>query len=149
MKKFLGRSAGRTAEGGPKADPAHLFRHRKLLAGLRKLGRERPALAASVGRLIGSTLSSPPLDLAEASAREERVHGALLRALAFQSRLEVLRRAAELAAGSGAISPRARQPGPWRTPIPGEAERRFRRMPNADSGACRTPVPGEAEDRLQ
>ncbi|MBI3185611.1 MAG: hypothetical protein HYZ28_26025 [Myxococcales bacterium] len=109
VKKFLGRTAGRTAEAGRKTDPPQLFRHKKLLAGLRKLAREQPAAAACVGRLIESALSAPPFDLAETSAREERVYAALLRALPFGERLGVLRQAAELAAGSGAISVRARK----------------------------------------
>jgi len=31
------------------------------------------------------------------------------------------------------------------TPIPLQAEHRFRRKPNTDSGASRTPIPPEAE----
>jgi len=84
-------------------------RHARLRSALKKAAREQPLLTVSVGRLLDGLLALPPADVAEASAREERVMVALLRGLAFAERIKILREARAQAGDSLPLSGWARR----------------------------------------
>ncbi len=111
IRKYLGQ-AGPPALGRPpesQEKPPHLKRDEKLKTALRKIARDHPRLEAGVLALKEGLLRRPPGDLAEASAREERVEMVLLRALPFSERIEILREAGQLAQNSTSASWRARR----------------------------------------
>ncbi|MDX2014776.1 MAG: hypothetical protein SFW67_31555 [Myxococcaceae bacterium] len=88
LTKYLKRVAGKTE--APEASWL-LARHQKLVAAVRRLAKERPALAR---------LSLPPVEDFEASARQEHlVLAVLVRTLPFPERLALLREARALASG--------------------------------------------------
>jgi hypothetical protein len=86
MAKYLKRVAGKTE--APEASWLEA-RHQKLVALVRRLARQRPALAR---------LSLPPVDGVDASTRQEHlVLASLVRTLPFPERLALLREARALA----------------------------------------------------
>jgi len=84
-------------------------RHARLRSALKKAGKEQLPLSGSVEKLLSGLLAAPPTDVVEASAREERVMAALLRGLAFEERVRILREARIQAGGSMPLSGRARK----------------------------------------
>ncbi len=110
IQKYFRRSAGR-AEGEPEREMPHLFRHKKLLAALKRLGREQPELLRGIQRLLDGALARPPDDVAGSSRQEERAYAGLLRALPFERRLSLLREARQMEENVASVSSQARKMG--------------------------------------
>lgn len=109
IQKYLRRAAGR-AEGKKRDEkPAHLQRHAKLRAALKKLAKEHPQLQRGVEALLSRRLAAAPDDLSQAAGQEEAVYLALSRALPFAERIQLLRESRQLAQNCVAISPPARK----------------------------------------
>jgi hypothetical protein len=105
LEKYARASAGRTEDGDVPA-PLHVVRHRKLVAALRKIAREVPSLAATVERLLAL---EHPADFDEAQWHQDLAHAALLRALPFLERIDLLHHARQLVQKAPPMSARARQ----------------------------------------
>lgn len=97
LAKYLKRAAGKT-EAAQAVESLHEARHQKLEAVVKKLARERPALAH---------LSLPlPKDFDEADRLEHLVLAAVVRTLPFDERLSLLKEAKRLRHGSSAATRR-------------------------------------------
>ena len=107
IRKYLDRAVGGGEGGGPERESLEMSRHKKMRAALRKLGRENPAMADPVKRLLEGALAEAPADLDEAARREEAILLSLARSLPFAERVALGREAASLA--EGGVSARARK----------------------------------------
>ena len=106
IKKYLTRAAGQTREPPLPAAPFHVARHRKLKAALKRLGTQRPALAAPLAQFVKRL--AVPHDFAAANAQEELALATLLRLLPFTDRIRLLREARRLVQNGAAVSAPAR-----------------------------------------
>lgn len=88
MGKYLKRTVGRTEGEAP--TPFHLERHKKLLAALRKLATEVPALNQHFTALRANL--PPPADFDAADRQESLVLAVAWQALPTEGRRECLRR---------------------------------------------------------
>lgn len=104
IQKHLGRTAGREQPEGSRVEPLPARRHKKLVAALRKLGREQPVLSAAIEALLVGALCRPAEDLEGAARQEELVYPHLLRALPFAERLSLLREARALSHNAPSVS---------------------------------------------
>lgn len=106
IAKYLKQSAGRTADGDAPAESFLVTRHKKLVAALRKVAKDQPALAPCTERLTARLRE--PADFDDAERHEALVLFALLRASAFSVRRECLLRARSFVQKSQLMTSHAR-----------------------------------------
>ncbi len=100
LKRYLRHSAGRTQPTKSPQPPAHLARHKKLLAAIKKATAPTPP--AWLARL------KPPADYAQADREETLALLLLARALPWKARLALLHRARALVDDANVLTPGAR-----------------------------------------
>lgn len=102
IKKWAARTAGQHEAHEKAPEPFHLARHQKLLATLRKIGRDVPAVAGPAKRLERRL---PVPDDFDASVRqEELVLAVFIRALPWKDRRALLHQARRLVENAQPIS---------------------------------------------
>ena len=89
--------------------PFHLVKHQRLLKALSEWAGQNNTYEKTVSRLLSGPLSQPPESLEGLNRQEECVMAALIRALPFGQRIELLRQARILSQNTPALSWSARK----------------------------------------
>ncbi len=106
LRKWLDRFP--TAAAPPKKDePLHLAHHSELKAALRKSGRQHPHLAPAIASFIDAL--TEPADYTSSLSNEEKAMVVLARALPFDERLTLLKKASDLVQKAEPVSAAAKK----------------------------------------
>jgi hypothetical protein len=107
LKKWLDRFPTAAAATPKKPEPIHLAHHSELKAVLRKSGRQHPHLAEPIRVFVDSL--AEPADYTASLANEEKAMVVLTRALPFDERLSLLKKASDLVQKAEPVSSTAKK----------------------------------------